>query len=64
MPTKNRRDYVRAKARKEFRAGRSLVDSAEIQEALIFAKDNLDIARAQRKHLCKVLKPDHESTQE
>lgn len=55
MPTQNRRDYIQGRARKEFRANKKLTDPDDIKEAFTFARDNLDIARAQRKHLCKIM---------
>lgn len=60
MPTQNRRDYVRNRARREFRANQKLTNTSEIQEAFITARDNLALARAQRKHLSKVLASDNE----
>eukprot|EP00756_Hemistasia_phaeocysticola_P050549 Hpha_TRINITY_DN25540_c0_g1::TRINITY_DN25540_c0_g1_i1::g.17690::m.17690 len=51
MPTKNRRDYVVAKVRSEFRQDPYLRDTEELTERLALARAQLSNAEVQARHL-------------
>ena len=51
MPTRNRAEFVRRKAREEYEANREEVDPVKVREIIDLGEFQLDSVRVQAKHL-------------
>jgi hypothetical protein len=51
LPTANRRDYVRAKARREFELARGETDLAKLEALFVFSELSTENVAAQARHL-------------
>lgn len=56
MPTRNRRDYIAAKTRVEFRDNLHEKDAERIKMLLVLGETNLDDVMAQAEHLTTLSK--------
>ena len=56
MPTQNRRDFVRLKARHNFDRAKTMTDALAIREEMILAETHLETLEIQSKHLTQVIR--------
>jgi len=54
MPTQNRRDFVKIKARKEFKAAKNETDPQKIVDDIALAETLLEVVQVQQQHLNEV----------